>query len=177
MTDKVKAISKMMICYQLMWMTKDRTKPIEAARSSLKVFFRKVLTNQEEVYKEAEKYQIELYDEAWNLTFKEGEGQMLEVGKIVALVYQSIDGEAADKMIGRKKMEKALTSYDLAREDEDDALIVETKTFMFAEKIIQMYDGKKELSAFERRMIIILQNRIIEGKNNEDYKKEFTDVI
>ena len=172
MTDKVKNYSKMMIVYQMMYMTDDRTAPIEAVIRALKLQFRKVLTYQEDVYREAEKYQIELYDKAWSLCFEKGAGQVIEIGTIASLVYESIDEKVANKMIGKKKMDKAVVSYFLSAEDPEDSLEVEQRSTMFAEKIIEMYDGKKKISPLKAKIYAMKQNMIIEGKDPEAWRKK-----
>jgi len=176
MTDQVKTLSKMMICYQMMYMSDDRTKAISAVVASLKLIFRRALTYQEKVYREAEKYQIELYDEAWNICFTKGEGQVIEIGTIVNIIYESIDPNKASKFIGAKKMEKAITSYFLANEDCKDAYEVETRSTNFAEKILELYDGKKEISKFQRMMNIKKQNHVVETGENWDEFKQTKDI-
>ena len=173
MDNKIKNLSKIMIVYQMMYMSDKCTAPVGAVIKALKLQFRKVLTNQEKLFKEAEKHQIELYDKAWNLCFEPDTGQVIDIGTICSLVYESVDTEFADKIIGKKKMEKALVSYYLAKEDPRDALEVEQRSIMFAEKIIEMFDGKKEMTSFQKRMIINKQNRIIEGKDNSSWRKEY----
>ena len=173
MDEKVKNLSKMMVVYQMLYMTTDSTRAIRSALATLKLNFRQILTHQEKLYREAEKHQIELYDKAWNLCFVKGTGQVIEIGTIAGLVYASIDEKAASKMIGKKKMDRVLVSYFLASEDPSDAYEVESRSTMFADKIIEMYDGKKAISPLKAKIYAMKQNMIIEGKDSEAWRKQY----
>ena len=173
MTTKVKNLSKMMIVYQMLYMTEKPSGIIQAAIRSLKLSMRKVLTNQEEVYREAEKYQIKLYEDAWKLCFEPNSGYVIEIGTIAGKIYESIDKKEASKYIGSGKMDKVLTSYFIHGKDPDDAYTVESRSTMFAEKIIELYDGKKKITAFQRRMNILKGNKIIEtGECWDEFKQK-----
>ena len=162
----------MQVCYQLLYMTDGKTKAIQDVISTLKLYMRKVLTNQEDVYREAEKYQIKLYEEAWNLCFDKNNGHVIEIGTILSIVYYSIEPKEANKMIGSKKMEKAITSYYLATEEPEDDFAVESRSVKFGNMIVEMYDGKKEKSSFAKRMSIVKADSVINTGENWDKFKE-----
>jgi len=176
LSDGVKNLSKMQICYQLMYMTDGKTKAIQDVIKALKLYMRKVLTNQESLYREAEKYQIKLYEDAWKLCFDPSNGHVIEIGTILSIVYESIDPKEAAKMIGSKKMDKAVTSYYLATEEAEDELAVETRSSKFGHMIVKMYDGEKQISPFKRMMNIKKQNHVVETGENWDEFKQRKDI-
>jgi len=160
--NKVNNLAKLFIIYQLFYMTSDRTRVVNDVLKSLKKNLRKVLFHDESTYREAEKLQNKLYDQAWRNSFTEGTKQIIEVGTVATILFESIDTSFSSKFIGTKKMEKALDSYYFAGKSKEDAVEVESRSIMFANNIIELFDDKQELTPFQRKMIIAKQNHIID---------------
>jgi len=160
---EVKNIAKELLVYQYIYMTNNKTKIARQARTKYRVILSKILTNQESLYKEARALQKEIYTKAWNECFEEREsGYYLSLGTFMSLIWNSIEEKP---LVGRAFMDKLFMSYEHCHNDKCDDYEIESNSTMLAEACLRLIDGDKGVSPFQRRMNIIRNNRIIEGKN------------
>ena len=164
--DKVKNLSKMMLIYQWLWMAEKKNKVVQNTIKKFKVSLSKTMSYKSKLYFEAQASQRDLYTKAWNSVFTKGQEKVISISALTQAIYETVDKEFADKMIGRRVMEKTIDSFFFAdgkNYKELTDLEIEASSKLLTDAVLELYDGKK-ISAFKRRMTIVKQNQIIEGK-------------
>lgn len=156
----VKDLAKMMLIYQYLHMTKTRTKKVDDAYKKIKKKLNHIFTYNKALYDEANKLQGETYKTAWDNSFVKSDGKFVSMGAFIQAIYDTVE---IQNLVGDKVMRKAIDSYYFDRNDTHDEKEIEEQANILADECIRLFDGER-VSLFKRKLTILKQNRIIEGK-------------
>ena len=157
---KTKDLAKMMLIYEMMYVTEKPTRLVQSVTSKIKKKLRYILTNQEAFYREAEALQKDVYDKAWAKLFKDS--AYISLGVFMNKLYMSIEKQ---KLIGHAQMKKVFDAYYHSNDDKtlEEIAEMEANAHKLAKEVMKLLGDKVE-SPLKRRAYTLKQNLIIEGK-------------
>jgi len=140
---------KIMLIYEFLYITDNKTKIVDKTVKQLKKYLRNILMYQEISYRASEAKKKEVHSKAWDTVF----GSM-ETSKIISIgcfLQELYDSDNFSNVIGKKNMDKVLTSYFFS-DKFDDELTMERNSIALATEVLKLLDGEKELTPFQIKM-------------------------
>ena len=151
LTKQELSLAKMMITYQLMYQTKNPTAAVQLGIRKLQATFRPIMKKKWKMWERVRKYQIDVYNKAWENTEISSDGRTLSMGLMITKLFHSIPKQHADKYIGAKAMERVTDSYFFAKINDKDAYEIEKHADILITELLRLMEGQEE-SAFAKKI-------------------------
>ena len=149
MTKADNRLVKIMLIYEFLYITDNKTKIVDKTVKNLKKYLRHTLFHQTDLYRASEAKKKEVHSKTWNTVFGNMEtSKIISIGIFIQDLYES---ENMTNIIGSKTMDKVLSSYFFSDKHDDEA-VMEKNSTLLAKEILRLLDGEKELTQFQKRM-------------------------
>ena len=149
MTKADNRLVKIMLIYEFLYITDNKTKIAQGAVKTLRKYLSNVLTYQETLYRASESKKKDIYSKSWDTVFGAMEtSRVISIGIFIQSIYES---DNFKDVIGDKKMDKVLSSFFFSNTVNDEA-IMEKNSNLLAKEVLKLLDGEKELTPFQKRM-------------------------